>query len=147
MANFFRLAGAIIAGAVLAMVLIVAIEFFGSIVHPTPPDFQGTMEEMYRHVERIPPWFLAVAVALWGATAFASTWTARRLGNRGCGLVIGLLLLTALIFNLVQLPYPIWFKVANLLVIPIAIATGCRLWGRHVTAAETITDGASVKSQ
>jgi hypothetical protein len=43
------------------------------------------------------------------------------------------LLLAALVFNLSKLPYPIWFKVANLLAIPAAIVAGIRFSGRRKT--------------
>jgi hypothetical protein len=135
MAAVLRGIGAIVAGMLVAFVLVVAVEFFSAIVHPVPSDFKGTEEEMCAHVERIPPWVLAVAAIAWGGTALVSTWTARRLGNRGCALVVGLLLLAALVFNLSMLPYPIWFKAANLVMIPAAIMAGLYL-PRETAAAK-----------
>ncbi len=41
-------------------------------------------------------------------------------------LFIGVLLLAAVVFNLSMLPYPIWFKILNLLAIPAAILLGDR---------------------
>jgi hypothetical protein len=84
------------------------------------------MEEMCLHVARFPHWVLALVVPAWAGTAFASTWISGRMGNRFCGLFIGLLLLAALIVNLSMLPYPIWFKILNLLAIPAAILLGDR---------------------
>src|SRR6476660_8477257 len=109
MAVAFRMLAAIIAGMVVAFLLVVAVELFSAVVHPVPPDFGGTMEEMCRHVSHYPHWVLALVVAAWGATAFVSTRTAERIGNRGCGLATGLLLLAAAAFNISMLPYPIWF--------------------------------------
>lgn len=34
---------------------------------------------------------------------------------------VGLLLLASLAFNVAMLPYPLWFKIANLMAIPAAI--------------------------
>jgi predicted MFS family arabinose efflux permease len=85
------------------------------------------MEEMCQHVSRYPHWVLALVVLAWGATAFVSTWTAGRIGNRGSALLTGLLLLAAVVFNISQLPYPNWFKIVNLLVVPTAIVLGSRL--------------------
>jgi hypothetical protein len=96
-----------------AFILVVAVELFGALVHPVPPDFSGTMEEMCQHVERYPNWVLALVVPAWAGTALAGTWIAGRLGSRGCAVVVGLLLLTALVLNISMLPYPIWFKVAS----------------------------------
>jgi hypothetical protein len=116
-----------------AFVLLVAVELFSAVVHPLPEDFGGTMEEMCRHVESYPQWILAVAVAAWGLSAFVATWTARKMGNAVSFAVVSLLLLAALVANISMLPYPTWFKIANLLVIPAAIVAGGRLATRNKT--------------
>jgi hypothetical protein len=120
---------------IVAFILVVAVEFVSAVVHPLPEDFGGTMEEMCRHVERYPHWVLALAVAAWAGTAFASTWTAKKMGNVYSFAIVGLLLLAALVFNISTLPYPMWFKIANLLAIPAAIVAGGRLSTRNRTAA------------
>ncbi|MEX2112039.1 MAG: hypothetical protein WD845_02580 [Pirellulales bacterium] len=135
MATLFRAVGAIVAGMLVAFILVVAVELFSAVVHPLPPDFAGTTEEMCQHVERYPHWVLAVVVPAWAGTAFAGTWIAGRLGNRGSALFVGLLLLAALIFNIAMLPYPIWFKIASLMVIACAIVTGFCLSSRRGVAA------------
>jgi MFS family permease len=126
MATGLRTLAAIIAGMIVALVFVVAVELFSAVVHPVPPDFGGTMEEMCQHVSRYPHWVLALVVLAWGAGAFVSTWTAERIGNRGSALFTGLLLLAAVVFNISQLPYPNWFKIVILLVIPTAIVLGSR---------------------
>lgn len=140
MATVFRCTGAIAAGMLIAFVLVVAVEFFSAIVHPLPADFKGTMDEMCQHVARYPHWVLAVAALAWGGTALASTWTAGRLGNRGCALFVGLLLLTAVLVNISMLPYPIWFKIVILIAIPAAIVSGLYLSSRRNAAALNITE-------
>jgi MFS family permease len=125
---------AVVLGLFVAFVLVVAVELFSSVVHPLPEDFGGTMEEMCRHVERYPQWVLAVVVAAWAVAALVSAWLAQRIGNSYSTVVVGLLLLAALVFNISQLPYPMWFKIANLFVIPTALVTGRRLSLRHKTA-------------
>ncbi|MGD9720172.1 MAG: hypothetical protein AB7O59_07935 [Pirellulales bacterium] len=139
MATVLRAVGAIVAGMLVAFALVVAVELFGAVVHPVPPDFGGTMEEMCQHVERFPQWVLAVVVPAWAGTAFASTWIAGRLGNRGCALLVGLLLLAALVFNVSMLPYPIWFKIACLIAIPCAVVFGLYLSSRRSAAALNMT--------
>ena len=124
---------AILAGLLVLFILVVAVELFSAVVHPLPEDFGGTKEEMCRHVERYPQWVLAVAVPAWAVAAFASTWTARRIGNLYSSAIVGLLLLAALVFNISMLPYPTWFKIANLLGIPIAVIAGSRPSIRHKT--------------
>lgn len=45
--------------------------------------------------------------------------------------IVGLLLLSGLIFNVSKLPYPMWFKVAILLAIPASLLAGSRLAARR----------------
>jgi hypothetical protein len=133
MATIFRTLVAIIAGMLVAFVLIVAVELFSAVVHPVPPDFGGTMEEMCQHVARYPTWILALVVPAWGAAAFVSTWTAKKIGNRGSAICVGLLLLAGVVLNISMLPYPIWFKLVILLVIPTALVLGSILSIRQAT--------------
>jgi hypothetical protein len=90
---------------------------------------------MCQHVERYPNWVLAIVVPAWAGTALASAWLAGRIGNRECALVVGVLLLAALLFNLSMLPYPIWFKAANLIAIPCAVVFAAYLSSRAVATA------------
>jgi hypothetical protein len=130
----FRAVAAVFAGLVVAFILVVALELLSAVVHPLPEDFGGTSEEMCRHVERYPQWFLAVGVLAWAVTAFVGTWIAQRIGNLYSAATVGLLLLAALVLNISMLPYPIWFKIGNLLAIPAAVVAGSRLSRRHKTA-------------
>ncbi len=132
--SFLRTLAAFVVGVFLAFVLIVGVEGFSAVVHPFPKDFGGTAEEVCRHVERYPQWVLAAVVPLWAIAALASTWVAQRIGNLYSSGFVGLLLLSALIFNLSMLPYPNWFKVVNPLVISAAIVAGIRFSARRRTA-------------
>jgi hypothetical protein len=134
MITALRVIAAVFAGLLVSFILVVALELFSAVVHPLPADFGGTMEEMCRHVERYPAWVLAVAALAWAVTALAGTWTAQRIGNVYSAAIVGLLLLAALVFNVSKLPYPMWFKVATLLLIPAAIVAGSRLAMRCSTA-------------
>jgi hypothetical protein len=114
-------------GILVAFVLVVAVELSSAVVHPLPEGFGGTMEEMCEHVGNYPQWVLAVVVAAWAGTACVATWAARKLGNVYSFAGVGLLLLAGVAFNLAKLPYPFWFKIANLLAIPAAVIAGGRL--------------------
>jgi hypothetical protein len=111
---------AVVAGMTLAFALVVAVEFFSSVVHPFPPNFDGNIPE---HVRRYPGWVLGVVVLMWGATAAAAAWVASRIGGRLAGALVTLLLASALAFNLSMLPYVIWFKIA----MPAAFFVACLL--------------------
>jgi len=136
MKTALRTVAAVIAGLLVAFVLVSAVELLSNVVHPLPEDFGGTMEEMCRHVENYPNWILAIAVLLWGVTALVGTWIAQRIGNLYSAVIVGLILLAALVLNISMLPYPIWFKIANLLVIPAASVAGSRT-ARSRTSAGT----------
>ena len=142
MAAVFRAVGSIVIGMVVAFVLVVAVEAFGNVAHPFPPDFGGTHEEMCKHVARFPHWVLAVAVAAWGATAFVSTWVTQRLGGRDGGTLVGLYLVAAVASNVSMLPYTMWFKVVILLVIPAAVVLALRRSGRGERVTATAADSA-----
>jgi hypothetical protein len=125
-AKFLRLIGAVVAAIATALVLLIAVELFSAVVHPFPPDFKHTPEEMSAHVARYPQWVLAVVVPMWAATAFISTWIAGRLGNRGAAIFIAILLLAAVMCNLSMLPYPLWFKITQPIAIVLAIVAAYR---------------------
>ena len=96
------------------------------------------MEEMCLHVERYPQWVLAAVVPMWTVAALVGTWIAQKIGNTYAAGIVGLLLLAALVFNLSMLPYPIWFKVVILLVIPAALVAGSRLARRPRAARQGV---------
>jgi len=126
-----RNVGAVVAGLAVLFVLVAAVELFSNAVHPFPEGFNTeSHEEMCRFIETYPAWVLGAAVPMWAIAAFAGTWTAAKIGNIYAAATVGLLTLAALILNLAMLPYPIWFKVACLVAIPIALFAGAR-WARR----------------
>ena len=112
---------AVVSGLALALALVVGVELFSALVHPMPADLEENIPE---HVRRYPHWVLGVVVLAWGATSTAATWVASRLGGRLAGTVVALLLAWALIFNVSQLPYTMWFKIVMIGVFPIACLVG-----------------------
>ena len=120
---------------VLAFALVVAVEFFSSVVHPFPAGFDGNIPE---HVRRYPDWVLGVVVPMWAVTAAAATWVAARLGGRPAGALVTLLLASALAFNLSMLPYVMWFRIA----MPAAFFVACLLGIRHGSRVPSPATGA-----
>jgi hypothetical protein len=121
----FYFAGVFV-GVLVAIALMIGVELFSSVVHPLPADFGGTMAEMCEHVAQYPQWVLAVVTIVWPMAAFASTWTANRIGGRAAGLTIGMLLTIGLVFNIAKLPYVVWFKIAIVPLVVTAIALALR---------------------
>jgi hypothetical protein len=122
---------AVLAGLAVMLVLLIVVEGVAGAQYPLPENFQGTKEEMCAHVEGYPQWILAWVVPAWAFIGLAAAWTARRIGNVYSAGVVGLLMLLALISNQAMLPYPIWFEVSNLILIPLALVAGTYLAGRR----------------
>jgi hypothetical protein len=73
---------------------------------------------------------------MWAGTALVSAWTAQRIGGLYSTVFLGLVLLAGLVFNITKLPYPTWFRIVNLLLIPASIYAGSRLATRRKTAGK-----------
>ncbi|MFN0198723.1 MAG: hypothetical protein ACKVT0_18405 [Planctomycetaceae bacterium] len=128
--SIIRSLAAVVAGLIVAFMLIIGVEGMSAVLHPFPPGVDSSdMEVCKAHVARFPQWILALAVVAWGFTVFAGSWVATRLGtgrHPAHGIVVGMLLLAAAVFNMSMLPYPAWFWV-NVIVFPLAFLWGAKL--------------------
>ncbi len=122
--------GSILLSLVTAFLLVAGVEGLSAILHPWPADFAGTSEEIVRQVETYPTWVLAFLGGVgWGGTMFISAWLATRLGSNRKpihGYLVGVILIAAVIFNISMLPYPTWYSLLNLVVLPTALYFGVR---------------------
>ena len=128
---FLRSLGAIVAGLAVAMLFAIGVEGVSAVLHPFPPGVDTSdLEVCKAHVARCPAAVLLLAVVGWALGAFASAWTATRLGSgrRAVhGFVVGAVVLASAVTNLLMLPYQAWFRVANLVLIPAAVLWAVRL--------------------
>ena len=138
-----RSVGSVVAGLMVALMLVIGVEGLSSILHPFPPGVDPTdFEACKAHVARYPAGVLALVVPLWGMAVFVSSWLATRLGtgrHLAHGLVVGAILFAAVVFNMAMLPYPSWFWV-NLIVIPMAFIWGAKL-AQRTQAKQLPVDG------
>lgn len=115
---------AILLSVVIAFILFVAVEAVSAVLHPWPDDFSGSFEEIARQVESYPLWVLALLGGVgYGATMFVCTLVATRLGskrNAWHGYGVGVFLFAMVVFNMTQLPYPVWFWAIMFTVLPVA---------------------------
>ncbi len=126
--------GAILFSIFVAIMLLAGIEWVGAILHPFPTDFAGTREEVMQHVAIYPTWGLFIGGIGWAITMFIATWLATRLSSNRhpvYGIGIGFLLLGGAIFNMAMLPYPLWFWILCLILLPLGIYFGVRLGTRN----------------
>jgi hypothetical protein len=126
-----RSAGAIIAALILATLSIIAVEYMSSILHPFPPGSDPTdLATCRAHVARYPAGVLLLASLGWGIGTLASSWLATRLGTRrhaAHGIAVGLVLLALAVVNMSMLPYPVWFWILNLILLPACFCFGAGL--------------------
>lgn len=126
-----RSTGVIALSLAVAFAMFMAVEVLSSVLHPWPEDFAGTREEVARQVETYPTWVLAFLGGIgWGTTMLVSTYLATRLGSHrhpAHGYGVAMLLIALVILNLSMLPYPAWYWILMLLVMPTAAFLGIRL--------------------
>lgn len=130
---------AVIASIAVALGLVIGVEAFSAVYHPFPPGVDATDPEVCAaHVAKYPAWLLFVCGLGWGAAAFATSWTATRLGTRrhpAHGYTLGAPLLLAAGFNIAMLPYPTWFTIESILLLPLGVYLGTRLGRCRATRA------------
>jgi uncharacterized membrane-anchored protein len=122
---------AVLLGLSAAIFFAAVVEGVSSILHPFPPGVDPTNYDAVKaHVARYPAWVLLLVVPAWGLGTFVSAWLATRLGSGrhlAHGIVVGSILLVAAVANMLMLPYPVWFWVANLVMFPLGFTLGARL--------------------
>jgi len=99
-----------IAGLATALAVVIAVEAFSMVVHPFPPEFDQSPEQVCEHVRRYPAWVLAVVIPLWSGAAASAAWVSRSLGGRLPAVLVAGACLGAVALNLWMLPYPGWFQ-------------------------------------
>ena len=122
-----RVFAAVIVGVVLMVVQVNAVELFREMAHQFPHKGARTLQDIRAHVERCPSWVLAVVVMMWGVTALTGVGTAGRIGNVWSAAAVGMLIVAALVCNVSILPYPLWFRMATLVLIPWAVVAGATI--------------------
>lgn len=121
----------VILSILVAILLLAAVEWIGLVLHPFPEDFAGTREEVMEQVANYPTAILALLGGVgWGITMVVATWLATRLStsrHTAHGIGIGVVLLAAALFNMSMLPYPLWFWILELIVLPLGIYLGIKM--------------------
>ncbi|MCB1669938.1 MAG: hypothetical protein R3F41_07815 [Gammaproteobacteria bacterium] len=134
-------AGAILLSVLVALLLLSAIEGISAVLHPFPADFDQTYESMAQHVANYPAWVLFLLGGIgWGLTALAASFLATRFGARrhpAHGMAIGILLVAAAAFNISMLPYPNWFVLVDVVLLPLGVYLGVILARAGTTASSS----------
>ena len=119
---------AVVAGLIVAAVVVAGVEAASSVLYPLPEGIDHTdREAMTAAIAQLPTTaFLAVLVA-WGLGALAGAWTAVRIsGVAVTGYIIGALLLAAGVANLLAIPHPVWMWPGALVAVGAGTLAGVR---------------------
>jgi hypothetical protein len=122
---------AVLAGSIVAGVLIAAVEAVSSSVYPLPPGVDHhDYESLRQYVEQLPLGAFLLVLVAWAIGTFAGAWVAARLATRARfahGLVVGALFLLAGVLNMLMIPHPAWMWAGAVLVFVVCSYLGARL--------------------
>lgn len=116
-----RKIGAVVAGVVLAFILITVFERLSHMVYPPPADLDMTeLQEVRAYVNTLPAGALLSVLLAWLVGTFGGGLLASRIARVNFRLytgVVGGLVLLGTAINLVMIPHPLWFSMLSVLAI------------------------------
>lgn len=126
-----RSIGAVVAGLVVAFLLMFGLEMLGMALFPPPPGLSLRDEaDLARLVEMSSFGKKLWVVSGWSLASFAGGWLAARIGRRHrlvAGLAVGTFIVLGVVMNAVTIPHPMWMNALGVL-LPIPLAwLGARL--------------------
>jgi hypothetical protein len=130
---------AVVAGAVVGFLAIVAVEMVSSLIYPLPPGVEPYDRAALRELMATVPAgaLLMVALAHVLGTAAGAAVAARvaRRAPVGHAVAVGALFLAAGVGDLLMLPHPAWFWPVDLAMFPLGAYVGLRIGHRRPVAA------------
>jgi hypothetical protein len=126
-----RSVGAVLAGIMVAMILMIALEMLSSHLFPLPPGVDlHDHESIRQHIDSLPMGAFAIVLVAWAVGSFAGSWVAARLAGRARlihGLVIGVFFLAASVMNMLMIPHPLWMEISAVFALAGPSYLGARL--------------------
>ena len=131
MSDGLRVATAIVAGTVVAFVLVGLIEVAGEWVYPPPAgvDFSKP-DQLATYVQRLPAGALAFVLAAWIVATFVGGLVAGGIARSKAVIVaavVGALVLAATIANVMLIPHPAWMIATGVIGIVVAAYAAGRI--------------------
>ena len=126
---------AVIAGLVIAFVLILLVEKIGHTIYPPPADLDFSDPDAVRpYIATLPVFALLFPMFAWFIGTFVGSVVACLLGTARPIIfagVVGVLVLAATIANLIVIPHPLWFSILSVIGIVVSawlavVATSAR---------------------
>ena len=126
--KILRRVGAVIAGLIVAALLVEGAEAIVHLKHPFPPDMDHhDMAQIKKFVSTLPADALVLVLAGWLLGTIAGTFIAAKIaGMRVPGYVLGALLLAAGIVNSIVIPQPLWFSATSYVIYIVGTMIGVR---------------------
>jgi len=112
-----RIAVGIVAGIVVAMLCIFAVDWVGHLLYPPPAGLDiNDPADMARVMAVMPAAAKAFVLLAWFIGALAGAWTANRIAGRGiAGWVVALLVIAGGVATMVMIPHPVWMWAGGIL--------------------------------
>jgi hypothetical protein len=134
MGAFVRSIFAVLTGLLVAMVLLLVVQYASDLLFPVDPAIVLTGS-----TSQVPLGAMILVLAGWAAGSFVGAWLSGRMAGRAPmvhGMLVALLLLTAGVTTLAALPHPLWMWVAGILVFIVLGYAGSRAAGGNNIPSE-----------
>ena len=119
---------ALIAGLVVAIVVVMILEMLGHWLYPPPPGIDlHDPETLKTIIDKLPRGAIIAVLVAWGCGTFAGSWTAALIARRARiihGLIVGGILMGFGVMTMLMIPHPIWFMLAAGAIFPLASVAG-----------------------
>lgn len=133
MAPAIRNVLAVLAGVVVAVILIALVEAVGHLVYPLPEGIDpNDSESLKAAMSRIPAGAMAFVLFAWAVGTLAGGWVATRIAAKGTvlhAMIVGVILMAVGALNMLMIPHPLWFWIVGLLLFLPAAYAGARMAG------------------
>ena len=129
MNTWLRGLAAVVMGLIVAFVVAFGIEWINSLIYPLPPGIDRHSEAaMKAAIAQLPVQALVGVLVGWFLAALSGSLMATRIarGDHRPAWFLGVLLVAAAIGNMREIPHPVWFWVAALMLYPVGILLGAR---------------------
>lgn len=116
---------AAVAGLVVGIALMMAVQLAGSKLYPLPPGLEPSSDSdaFRQHVNNLPIAAILIVLASYFAGVFGGGWVASRF-SATChwrqGIIVGVFFFAASLADLLSFHHPVWFWITNLAIVPVA---------------------------
>lgn len=130
----------IVAGFVVAVVVIMALEIVGHAIYPPPPGIDlHDPAALKTIIDKLPRGALIAVLVAWGLGTFAGSLTAALIARRAHlrhAAIVGGIELSCAILTMVMIPHPLWFMAIAVALLPSASIAGGLLAQRLTPGAD-----------